>query len=191
MHLVSMLIASLLASPIAESPLGNWKMTIKVGHVGEGLRTVILEISEDNDGYRGELTSMQNRMTDADEVTFEDDVLSVWYGSYHYELTIEGDEATGTVTSPSGVQSATARRQQTQLFAGDAPEPYQKTWRGTIERGPEGYTLVTRRNAFGFQNASEHESELTRFDGQSVTITGLWRVDRIEIQTIAPDESER
>ena len=191
MKLLTILTALALAPTAQQTPVGNWKMTIQVGHIGEGLRTVILEIEEDGDGYHGALTSMQNRMTDADEVTFEDDVLTVWYGSYEYKLTIDGDRAEGTVTSPTGTQDVHAARQDSQLFAGDEPEPYQKTWRGTIEKQDGSYVIRTRRNVFSFVNASDFASELAGFDGKTVSILGYWRVDTIEIQAIEPWEGRR
>jgi hypothetical protein len=128
-------------------------------------------------------------MTDADEVRFEGKTLTVVYGSYEYVLEMDGDEAKGTVTSPSGVQDVTARRQESQLFAGDAPPPYQKTWLGRIEKRGEEFFLVTRRNTFGFINADGFHDELQRFVSQDVAITGLWRIDKIEIQNIEPGQS--
>jgi hypothetical protein len=169
----------------AETPTGNWNMTLKVGNRGEGLRTVVLEVKGgQDDGYSARITSMQNRMVDADEVTFEDPRLTVVYGSYRYELEIEGDAAKGTVTSPAGTQEVEAKRQSTQLFAGDEPPPYQKTWLGTVEVGVGGFALVTRRHRFSFLNAESFRNELEGLVGQEVEIIGLWRVDRIEIQKI-------
>ena len=183
---------SLLLAPAAEpNPVGNWKMTLTVGHIGEALRTVILEVTEDGEQYKAQLTSMQNRMTEADEVTFEDDLLTVYYGSYEYKLTIDGDTASGTVASPAGTQDVTANRQQTQLFAGDAPEPYQKTWRGSVEKTADGYRIATRRHTFDFLNADAFEEELESFVGKGVSITGFWRVDIIEIHSIEPWERRR
>ncbi len=175
-----------LLAPPTERPTGNWNLTLKVGHRGEGLRTVVLEVQEKEGGYTGRLTSMQNRMVDADEVTFLGKTLTVVYGSYRYELEIEGDAATGTVASPAGTQEVTAKRQSTQLFAGDDPAPYQKTWSGRIETGEGGFAVVTRRHRFGFTNGDEYRKQLEGMVGQEVEITGLWRVDRIEIQKIEP-----
>jgi hypothetical protein len=127
---------------------------------------------------------MQNRMVDADEVTFEGRTLTVVYGSYRYELEIEGDAAKGTVTSPAGTQEVEAKRQSTQLLAGDQPPPYQKTWSGKVEVGAGGFALVTRRHRLSFLNAESFRNELEGMVGQEVEITGLWRVDRIEIQKI-------
>ncbi len=172
----------LLAPP--EAPTGNWNMTLKVGNRGEGLRTVVLEVKAKEGGYSGRITSMQNRMVDADEVTFDGKTLTVVYGSYRYELEIEGDTAKGSVTSPSGTQEVEAKRQSTQLFAGDAPKAYQKTWSGRIEAGDGGFAIVTRRHRFGFLNADSFRAELEGMVGQEVEIIGLWRVDRIEIQKI-------
>jgi hypothetical protein len=177
------ILLSILCS-VAETPAGNWNMTLKVGNRGEGLRTVVLEVKEKDDGYSARITSMQNRMVDADEVTFEDPRLTVVYGSYRYELEIAGDTAKGTVTSPSGTQEVEAKRQATQLFAGDQPPAYQKTWTGTVEVGVGGFALVTRRHRFSFLNAESFRNELEGMVGQEVEITGLWRVDRIEIQKI-------
>ena len=192
MHVVAVLLTTLLLPvPVDQDPTGNWKMTIKVGHVGEGLRTVILEITQEGDGYRGQLTSMQNRMTDADEVTFDGQTLTVWYGSYEYELKIEGDSASGTVMSPAGTQNVTANRQESQLFAGDTPEPYQKTWRGKVEKQEDGYAIVTRRNTFHFVNAGAFDEQLSSFVDQDAVITGLWRIDKIEILAIEPWERRR
>ncbi len=174
----------LLLSPSAEAATGNWNLTLKVGHRGEGLRTVVLEVKEKDGGYSGRLTSMQNRMVDADEVAFDGKTLTVVYGSYRYELEIEGNTATGTVASPAGTQQVTAKRQSTQLFAGDEPAAYQKTWSGRIEPRDGGFAVVTRRHSFGFTNADAFREELEGLVGQEVEITGLWRVDRIEIQKI-------
>lgn len=191
-HAVALLLTTLLL-PVNQDPAGNWKMTIKVGHVGEGLRTVILEVTEEPEkgGYKGQITSMQNRMTHADEVSFEGDTLTVWYGSYEYTLQIDGDSASGTVTSPSGTQDVTAKRQDTQLFAGDTPEPYQKTWNGTIERTEDGYSIVTRRNTFSFTNPDAFAEQLTGLAGNDASVTGLWRTDKIEILTIEAWERNR
>lgn len=190
MYALVALLTTLLV-PVDQDPVGNWKMTIKVGHVGEGLRTVILEVTEDGDGYQGQLTSMQNRMTHADEVTFDGETLTVWYGSYEYDLKIDGDSAAGTVTSPAGTQDVTAERQDTQLFAGDAPEPYQKTWNGKVEKLEGGWAIVTRRNTFHFTNADAFEEQLSSFADGDASITGLWRVDKIEILSIEPWERRR
>lgn len=176
----------LLLAAAGEVPTGNWNMTLKVGHRGEGLRTVVLEIEEKDGEYSGRITSMQNRMVDADEVTFDGETLTVFYGSYRYELLVEGDTARGTVASPAGTQEVTAKRQSTQLFAGDDPAPFQKKWSGRIETGDGGFTIVTRRHRFGFTNAAQFRDDLEDTVGQEVEITGLWRVDRIEIQTIEP-----
>jgi hypothetical protein len=174
---------SLLAPP-EEVATGNWNLTLKVGHRGEGLRTVVLEVEEKDGAYSGRLTSMQNRMVDADEVSFDGKILTVVYGSYLYELEIEGDTATGTVASPAGAQEVTAKRQSTQLFAGDEPPAYQKTWSGRIETRDGAFTVTTRRHSFGFTNAESFRDELEGMVGKEVEITGLWRVDRIEIQKI-------
>ncbi len=194
MHVVALLL-TMLVLPFDQDPTGNWKMTIKVGHLGEGLRTVILEITRagenEGDGYKGQLTSMQNRMTDADEVTFDGETLTVWYGSYEYKLKIEGDSASGSVTSPAGTQDVTANRQASQLFAGDTPEAYRKTWRGTVENQENGYAIVTRRNTFYFINAEAFDEQLSSFIDQDATITGLWRIDKIEILAIEPWERRR
>jgi hypothetical protein len=179
-------VAALLLGPRAEAPAGNWNMTLKVGHRGEGLRTVVLEIKEKDGAYSGRLTSMQNRMVDADEVSFDGETLTVVYGSYRYELEIVGDTATGTVASPAGTQEVTAKRQSTQLFAGDQPPAYQKTWSGRIEARDGAFTVATRRHSFGFTNAEAFRHELEGMVGKEVEITGLWRVDRIEIQKIEP-----
>jgi hypothetical protein len=176
----------LLFAPPEELAAGNWNLTLKVGHRGEGLRTVVLEVKEKDGRYSGRLTSMQNRMVDADEVTFDGTTLTVVYGSYRYELEVEGDTAIGTVTSPAGTQEVTAKRQWTQLFAGDEPAAYQKTWSGRIETRDGGFAVVTRRHSFVFTNAEAYRDELEGMIGQEVEITGLWRVDRIEIQRIEP-----
>jgi hypothetical protein len=174
------------ATPDEEAAAGNWNLTLKVGHRGEGLRTVVLEVEEKEDGaYAARLTSLQNRMVDADEVSFDGETLTVIYGSYRYELEIDGDIATGTVTSPAGDQEVTAKRQSTQLFAGDAPAPLQKTWRGRVEAEGEDFVLVTRRHRFSFTNGDAFRRELEGLAGQEAEITGLWRVDRIEIQSVA------
>jgi hypothetical protein len=172
----------LLLAPPEEVAAGNWNLTLKVGHRGEGLRTVVLEVEEKDGAYSGRLTSMQNRMVDADEVSFDGNSLTVVYGSYRYELAIEGDTATGTVASPAGTQEVTAKRQSTQLFAGDEPPAYQKTWSGRIEARDGAFAIVTRRHDFGFTNAEAFRDELEGMVGKEVEITGLWRVDRIEIQ---------
>jgi hypothetical protein len=145
---------------------------------------VVLEVGETDGAYQGRLTSMQNRMVDADEVSFDGKRLTVVYGSYRYELEVEGDTAKGTVESPAGTQEVTARRQSTQLFAGDEPPAYQKTWSGRIEARDGAFTVATRRHDFGFTNAEAFRDELEGMVGKDVEITGLWRVDRIEIQKI-------
>ncbi len=121
-----------------------------------------------------------------DGVAFDGKTLTVVYGSYRYELEIEGDTATGTVASPAGTQEVTAKRQSTQLLAGDEPPAYQKTWSGRIELRDGSYAVVTRRHSFGFSNADAFRDELEGMVGKEVEITGWWRVDRIEIEKIEP-----
>ena len=93
--------------------------------------------------------------------------------------------------SPAGTQDVTANRQASQLFAGDTPEAYEKTWRGTVEKQENGYAIVTRRNTFYFINADAFDEQLLSFVDLDAVITGWWRIDKIEILSIEPWERRR
>ena len=48
--LVLALCAAVQPAQAAQGPVGNWNIKVKVGHVGEGIRTVILRIKKMEDG---------------------------------------------------------------------------------------------------------------------------------------------
>ena len=172
-------------------PTGVWNLTFKVGHIGEGLRTVIIDVDRDGDRLTAFVNGRQNRMVEADEVSFDGGVLRVIYGSYEYVLTIGDQDATGSVSSPTGTQEVTATRQESRLFAGDEPPPLEKTWRGDLTRDGGALVLRTRRSTFQFLNATEFVDQLGALEDEYVSIAGQWIVDKIRIEAIAIAERPR
>lgn len=171
----------------AQSPVGNWNVKVKVGHVGEGIRTVILKISKAEDGeYNIKMSKMSGKLDDIDELEIKsENELFMVMGSYEYTLKFEGDKVTGTVVSPAGKQNVTGARQKSVRLLGDEVDPLRRSWRGTIERRDGKLMMVSRRgfDTF-FTNVEEFEGDLKKFEGKTVRVTGWWIKTKIKIQEI-------
>lgn len=190
----------------AQDPLGVWNLKVRVGNVGQGLRTVLLKVEKDADGgLKGTISDLRNDMRPTEKLTFEKDVLTVEYGAYTYVLKVVGDTVTGTVANPTGTQNITGERQATTLYFGDKVAPLQKEWSGILGprtaapppgeknteswakplvSGPGDVVLWSRRVKVEFTNAAAHEAALMELVGKNVVIAGTWRTDKLEIDTI-------
>jgi hypothetical protein len=183
-------VACLLLSGIVQAqsgPDGNWNIKIKVGHVGEGIRPVILQI-KDNDGELAAMMSKLNgRMDVVDELKY--DVASgemyLAFGSYEYNLIFEDDRVRGSVESPAGKQSVTGSRQESLRLLGDEVEPLRRSWTGTIQSA-DGALILKTRLGFDtyFTNIEEFRDQLSTYEGKSIRVTGWWMKTMIKIQSL-------
>ena len=152
----------------AQGPVGNWNIKVKVGHVGEGIRTVILKIKKIEDGkYDIKMSKMSGKLDDIDELDFRgENELFMVMGSYEYTLQFEGDTVKGTVVNPAGKQTVTGSRQESVRILGDAVDP--------LRRGFDTF----------FTNVEEFEADLIKSEGQVVVVTGWWIKTKIKIQKL-------
>ncbi len=170
-----------------EGPVGNWNIKVKVGHVGEGIRVVVLQVKESSAGFTAMMSKLNGRMDDVDELTYnkENGSLAMTFGSYEYNLMFEGDSLRGTVMSPTGEQTVTGSRQDSLRLHGDAVEPLRRSWTGTIQN-LDGTLLLKTRRGFDtyFVNADEFMDQLKEFEGKSIRVTGWWIKTKIKIQKL-------
>ena len=170
-----------------ESPVGNWNIKVRVGHVGEGIRVVVLQVKESSDGVTAMMSKLNGRMDDVDELTYgkENGNLIILFGSYEYNLEFEGDRLRGTVISPAGEQTVTGTRQISLRLHGDAVEPLRRSWTGTIQN-LDGTLILKTRRGFDtyFVNADEFMDQLNGFEGKSIRVTGWWIKTKIKIQKL-------
>ena len=170
-----------------EGPVGNWNIKVKVGHVGEGIRVVVLQVKESNDGFTAMMSKLNGRMDDVDELTYdkENGNLIISFGSYEYNLKFGDDTLGGTVMSPAGEQTVTGRRQDSLRLHGDAVEPLRRSWTGTIQN-LDGTLILKTRRGFDtyFVNADEFMDQLKGFEGKSIRVTGWWIKTKIKIQKL-------
>jgi hypothetical protein len=191
----------------AEDPVGIWNLKIRVGKVGQGLRTVLLKVDRAGETLTAHVSGLSNELRPADRFSFERDTMVVEYGAYTYKLKLQGNQVRGTVSSPSGSQEVEGTRQETLSFFGDTPEPFAKEWTGVLgprsgpppqdERDPAAWVksrisspndlvLWMRRTSVDFTNAPKFSEALLQHAGRTVSIAGTWRTDRIEIDQIKP-----
>jgi hypothetical protein len=184
-------VAALLSYPgqtLADaSPVGNWNLKIKVGHVGEGIRVVIMQITEKKGELDVRVSRMNGQLEAADEFNYENGRLYVAQGAYEYTLTFDKDTVKGTVVSPAGEQEITGKRQESIRMGGDEGEPLRRSWRGMLERKDDRLIVKTGQGyELGFLNPEEFRDDLTRLEGTRVEVTGWWIKTGIKIQKIEP-----
>jgi|GEM_PF-1855716 hypothetical protein len=170
-----------------QGPAGNWSVKVKVGHVGEGIRTVILKINKTGDQkYDIKMSKMSGKLDDVDESEVKsENELFIVMGSYEYTLQFDGDMVKGTVVSPAGKQNVTGHRQESARILGDEVDPLRRSWRGIIEKRDGTLMMVSRRgfDTF-FTNVEEFETDLTKNEGLEVVVTGWWIKTKIKIQKL-------
>jgi hypothetical protein len=173
----------------ADWPVGNWNIKVKVGHVGEGIRMVVLHIKETDGKPEVKMSKLNGQLDDVDEVAYENGILTVVQGSYEYTLTFEGDAVKGKVVSPAGEQEVTGKRQASIRLQGDETEPLRRSWRGKIERRDDQPFIKTGQGyELFFSNAEEFKDDLAKYAGKdtTVTLTGWWIKTKIKIQSVEP-----
>lgn len=182
--------ACLLLSGIVQaqsSPDGNWNIKIKVGHVGEGIRPVILQIKDSKGELEAMMSKLNGRMDDVDELEYDavSGEMFLAFGSYEYSLVFEDDRVRGSVQSPAGKQSVTGSRQESLRLLGDEVEPLRRSWTGTIQAADGALILKTRRGFdTSFTNLDEFRDQLSPYVGKSVRVTGWWIKTMIKIQSL-------
>jgi hypothetical protein len=202
-----LLAATLSAVAQTADPVGIWNLRIKVGNIGEGIRTVIVRVERKDGGLTAQATGVTAEFREVEELTFANGTLHFFAGAYEYSLAVTGDSLTGTVKSPAGTQTVAGTRQKTVGYDGDVPEVLRKTWTGVVGhrvdgvppkdtdavawltarvKSPDDLVIWQRRIAVGFVNAEVHRAALLAQAGRTVTIDGAWRRDRIEIAAVTP-----
>ena len=174
----------LTASPAsgAEKLDGNWNIKIKVGHVGEGLRMVVLQIKEANGKFDVRMSKLNGKLDDVDEVAYKNGMLTIAQGAYEYTLKFDGDTVKGKVTSPAGNQEITGVRQASVRLMGDEGEPLHREWRGKIDKRDGQFLLVAQNYDLSFNNASDFQADLEAAVGKEVTLVGWWVKTKIKIE---------
>lgn len=171
------------ASPAscAEKLDGNWNIRIKVGHVGEGLRMVVLQIKEANGKFDVRMSKLNGKLDDVDEVAYKSGMLTVVQGAYEYTLKFEGNAVTGKVVSPAGYQDITGVRQESVRLMGDEGLPLHREWLGKIDKRDGQFVLVTRNYDLSFNNAADFQNDLEAVVGKEVNLVGWWVKTKIKI----------
>lgn len=172
------------ASPAsgAEKLDGNWNIKIKVGHVGEGLRMVVLQIKEANGKFDVRMSKLNGKLDDVDEVAYKNGLLTIAQGAYEYTLKFEGNAVTGKVVSPAGNQDITGVRQESVRLMGDEGLPLHREWLGKIDKRDGLFLLVTRNYDLSFNNAADFQKDLEAAVGKEVNLVGWWVKTKIKIE---------
>jgi hypothetical protein len=119
---------------------------------------------------------------------------------------LEGGQLIGTMFSPVDTVSVVGTRQEGTMFVGDEPEIFHTTRTAVLghrtslappedEPDPVGWVTsridsaedlawIVRGHAVSFTNTAEFEDDLMAYAGRSVTITGVWVGERIQIEEI-------
>jgi hypothetical protein len=201
-----LLLAGAAAAAGQPDPVGVWNLRIRVGNIGEGYRTILVRVERRGDRLEAQASGVTPEFREVEDFSWAEGTMKFATGAYEYELTVKGDQMTGSVTSPAGRQDVTGTRQRSLGFGGDVPEVLQKEWTGVVGhrvdgvppaespdpvewlrarvKTPDDIVLWQRRVPVGFTNVAAHEAALLRHAGKSVTVAGTWRTDRIEITAI-------
>jgi hypothetical protein len=180
-------------------------------------KTVVLKVEEADGELRAQMTSVADSLLEVDEFRLEDGTMFVEFGAYEYTLSLDGDRVTGTVVSPLGEFEIAGNRQDTGLLYVGEPEEFYTSHPGVVghrtELAPpedvedpaawvrervqsaEDLVLITDlgRIAIEFTNTAAFEEELLGYAGQEVRVSGTWRGEKIEIDTIElalPEDDE-
>lgn len=191
-------------------PVGIWnlKTSLLADKPTKGVRASLLKVEEESGRLSAQITSIRNTFLDVQEFRVTGDQMFVRFGAYAYDLQIEGDQISGTVTSPAGTQQVEGLRQSSMLFVGETPEPFSSTRVGTIGhrtsfapppdepdpvewlrsriRSPSDFALIVRDGvAVTFTNPEAFADQLLGYAGKRVDFTGTWVGDKLRIEGIA------
>ena len=179
-------------------------------------KTVVLKVEEADGELRAQMTSVADSLLEVDEFRLEDGTMFVEFGAYEYTLSLDRDRVTGTVLSPLGEFEIVGNRQDTGLLYVGEPEEFYTNHPGVVghrtELAPpedvedpaawvrervqaaEDLVLISDlgKIAIEFTNTAAFEEELLGYAGQEVRVSGTWRGEKIEIETIemAPPEDD-
>jgi hypothetical protein len=177
-----------------------------------GVRVVLLRVDRADRGYDAEITSIRNTFTPVDEFTYDRGTMHVLFGAYEYTLRVDGEDLTGTVTSPLGTQQAEGFRQhRTLMYVGDEPAEFHTVRSGWLgdrngQLPPEGEPdrAGWMRSRIGsvedlallagnrvrvpvlFTNARDFESRLLALAGTRVTLRATWVGERLRLESVEP-----
>jgi hypothetical protein len=192
-------------------PTGIWNLETRnlAERATGGVRNVLLRVQESGGGFTAQMTSPRNNFLDVQEFRYDDGDIVVQFGAYLYTLRLEGDELTGTMTSPVDTASVVGRRQQGTMYFGDQPAEYVATRTGLLGHRTElappedeadpaewvrsrvetvnDFALILRGIPVSFANPEAFESELRAYAGRRVSVLGAWigetyRIDEIRLE---------
>ena len=196
----------------APSPTGIWNLeTRNLAERATGVvRNVLLRVQESGAGFTAQMTSPRNNFLDVQEFSYDDGNILVRFGAYLYTLRLEGDELTGTMTSPVDTASVVGRRQQGTMYFGDEPAEYVATRTGLLGHRTElappedeadpaewvrsrietvnDFALILRGIPVSFANPEAFESELRAYAGRRVSVLGAWIGETYRIDEIGLEE---
>jgi len=195
------------------SAVGVWNIRSRdmTDRATGGIRSVLLRIQNAGNGLAGEMTAVSNRFLPVEQMRVEGKSIHVVFGSYEYNLETEGEEISGTVESPFGIQQVFGLRQyRGVMYVGDVSEEFQTTRPGVIglSSGIEPPTGVNptswvreqissvddlalivgsrARVPVAFTNAREFKDELLANVGRNVSMLAVWVSDQLQILSIDP-----
>ncbi len=207
---------NLKSSEIPGRRLGGETMPVAKPSSGAG-KTVLLKVEEAEGELRAQMTSISDSLLEVDAFRVEDGTMFVEFGAYEYTLSLDGDRVTGNVVSPLGEFVIEGTRQDTGLLYVGEPEEFYTNHPGVVghrtELAPpedaedpaawvrervqsaEDLALISDLGgiALEFTNPGEFEEELLGYAGQEVEVSGTWRGEKIEIDTIEllpPEDDE-
>jgi hypothetical protein len=206
--LVSLVLFSQGAEAQSTSVAGIWNLEMRnlMMRASGGVRNVLLRIEEGAGGLQAQMTSPRNTFLDVETFRYEDGAMFVAFGAYDYSLMLEGGQLIGTMFSPVDTVSVVGTRQEGTMFVGDEPEIFHTTrtavlghrtslappadepdpvgWVRSRIDSPDDLAWIVRGHAVFFTNTAEFEDDLMAYAGRSVTITGVWVGERIQIEEI-------
>lgn len=197
-------------------PVGIWNLAMRnlAERAVGGVQRELLRVEEVDGELRAEITAPNDRFLPVQGFRYEDGEMSVRFGVYEYDLRIDGDRVTGTMTSPVDTLDVTGARQSSLRYGGDEPEDWVTTRTGVLGHrtagappeeeadpavwvrsrvdSPGDFALVVRGHAVPFTNAESFADELRALAGRRVSVRIRWVGERLEIQGIvAAEDGER
>ena len=186
----------------------NLKTSLLADRPTKGVRASLLKVEDRGGQLSAQITSIRNTFLDVQEFQISGDRMFVRFGAYRYDLEVDGDEVSGTVSSPAGTQQVEGVRQASMLFVGETPEPFSSTRVGTIGhrtsfappadepdpvgwlrsrvQAPSDFALIVRDGvAVTFTNPEAFSDQLLNYAGKRVDFTGTWVGDKLRIEGIA------
>jgi hypothetical protein len=177
-----------------------------------GERTVIFSVQEKGDKLTAKITNLRHNFVPVSDFSYDPSSgkVKARYGVFQYNLTLDGDRLTGSVTSPAGELAVRGGRQSEgdlryrslnvlpfeatrtgvvgHITAFQPPADEQDPSQWVLDRieSPEQWAIVVLPSALaiGFSNASDFNEQLKRHAGEEVDIHGVWEGERLRIMRI-------